>query len=244
MSFAPRARYGPSARQASTTGAACSGRASESQRARTTPAATGVRALTRSRSAYVPSNGLSRVLVGRDSTGRRHGLPASSRRHPAMAQHVAPAVKKTALHARHVALGARMVPFAGFDMPVEYSGIGDEHLAVRTGAGLFDVSHMGQIEVAGADALPAVQRITSNDAGKLKIGQAQYLGSDDARRRVRGRPARLPAVLRSLPARGERLERREGLRVDSRADRRRRRCRGGGQQRPVRAHRGTGACRA
>ena len=69
-----------------------------------------------------------------------------------------------------------MVPFAGFDMPVEYSGISDEHIAVRTRAGLFDVSHMGQIEVAGGDALAAVQRITSNDAGKLRIGQAQYSG--------------------------------------------------------------------
>jgi aminomethyltransferase len=93
-----------------------------------------------------------------------------------MAQPDASAIKKTALHARHVALGARMVPFAGWDMPVEYSGITDEHLAVRTRAGLFDVSHMGEIEVAGADALAAVQRITSNDASKLSIGQAQYAG--------------------------------------------------------------------
>jgi aminomethyltransferase len=67
-----------------------------------------------------------------------------------------------------------MVPFGGWDMPVEYSGITDEHLAVRTRAGLFDVSHMGQIEVAGRDALAGVQRITSNDAAKLAIGQAQY----------------------------------------------------------------------
>jgi aminomethyltransferase len=67
-----------------------------------------------------------------------------------------------------------MVPFGGWDMPVEYSGITDEHLAVRTRAGLFDVSHMGEIEVAGRDALAGVQRITSNDASKLAIGQAQY----------------------------------------------------------------------
>jgi aminomethyltransferase len=93
-----------------------------------------------------------------------------------MAQVEASALRKTPLHARHVALGARMVPFAGWDMPVEYSGISDEHLAVRTRAGLFDVSHMGQIELAGADALAAVQRITSNDAAKLKIGQAHYSG--------------------------------------------------------------------
>jgi len=67
-----------------------------------------------------------------------------------------------------------MVPFGGWHMPVEYSGIVDEHLAVRTKAGLFDVSHMGQVEIAGADALAAVQRITSNDASKLKVGQIQY----------------------------------------------------------------------
>lgn len=83
-------------------------------------------------------------------------------------------LKKTALHATHLALGARMVPFGGWDMPVEYSGITAEHMAVRTAAGLFDVSHMGQIELAGPNALAAVQHITSNDAAKLQIGQAQY----------------------------------------------------------------------
>jgi aminomethyltransferase len=93
-----------------------------------------------------------------------------------MAQVESTALRKTPLHARHLALGARMVPFGGWDMPVEYSGIGDEHLAVRTRAGLFDVSHMGEIEIAGGDALPAVQHITSNDAAKLKVGQAQYSG--------------------------------------------------------------------
>ena len=69
-----------------------------------------------------------------------------------------------------------MVPFGGWDMPVEYSGIVAEHMAVRTRAGLFDVSHMGQIEIAGRDALAAVQRISSNDASKLSVGQAQYSG--------------------------------------------------------------------
>jgi aminomethyltransferase len=85
-------------------------------------------------------------------------------------------LKKTPLHARHLALGARMVPFGGWDMPVEYSGIADEHLAVRTRAGLFDVSHMGEIEIAGDDALDAVQHLSSNDASKLKIGQIHYAG--------------------------------------------------------------------
>jgi aminomethyltransferase len=69
-----------------------------------------------------------------------------------------------------------MVPFAGWDMPVEYSGITAEHLAVRTRAGLFDVSHMGEIEIAGSNALAAVQRVACNDAARLAVGQAQYSG--------------------------------------------------------------------
>ncbi len=93
-----------------------------------------------------------------------------------MTQVESSALRHTPLHARHVALGARMVPFGGWDMPVEYSGISDEHLAVRTRVGLFDVSHMGEIEVAGRDALAGIQRITSNDASKLKVGQAHYSG--------------------------------------------------------------------
>lgn len=83
-------------------------------------------------------------------------------------------LKKTPLHARHRTLGARMVPFGGWEMPVEYSGIVNEHLTVRSKAGLFDVSHMGQVEVAGRDALAAVQMISTNDASKLNVGQAQY----------------------------------------------------------------------
>jgi aminomethyltransferase len=67
-----------------------------------------------------------------------------------------------------------MVEFGGWDMPVEYSGIADEHMAVRTRAGVFDVSHMGEIEIAGADALKAVQHITSNDASRLAVNQVQY----------------------------------------------------------------------
>jgi aminomethyltransferase len=91
-----------------------------------------------------------------------------------MSQPASVPLKKTPLNARHRALGARMVEFGGWDMPVEYSGIVDEHNAVRTRAGLFDVSHMGEIEIAGRDALQAVQHITSNDAAKLTIGQIQY----------------------------------------------------------------------
>src|SRR5689334_13461143 len=93
-----------------------------------------------------------------------------------MAETAQTTLSKTPLHGRHLQHGARMVPFGGWDMPVEYSGITNEHLAVRTRAGLFDVSHMGQIEIAGADALAAVQRISSNDASTLKNGQAQYSG--------------------------------------------------------------------
>ncbi len=83
-------------------------------------------------------------------------------------------LKKTPLDARHRASKARMVPYAGWDMPVEYSGITAEHLAVRTRAGVFDVSHMGEIEIAGKNALAAVQRISCNDASALDVGQVQY----------------------------------------------------------------------
>ena len=86
------------------------------------------------------------------------------------------ALRTTSLHARHRASGARMTPFAGWDMPVEYTGITQEHMAVRTAAGVFDVSHMGQIEVAGKAALAAVQRISCNDASRLELGRAQYSG--------------------------------------------------------------------
>jgi aminomethyltransferase len=91
-----------------------------------------------------------------------------------MAQAVPGTLKKTPLNARHRSLGARMVEFGGWDMPVEYSSLVDEHMAVRTRAGLFDVSHMGEIEIAGRDALAAVQHITSNDASRLSQHQAQY----------------------------------------------------------------------
>jgi aminomethyltransferase len=86
------------------------------------------------------------------------------------------ALRKTPLNARHRSLGARMVPFAGWDMPVEYTGIVEEHMAVRTRAGLFDVSHMGEFEVAGAGALRLIQHVSTNDASKLEVGQAQYSG--------------------------------------------------------------------
>jgi aminomethyltransferase len=91
-----------------------------------------------------------------------------------MTETAAAPLRKTALNARHRASNARMVPFAGWDMPVEYSGVTNEHMAVRTRAGVFDVSHMGEIEIAGKDALAAVNHISSNDASRLAVGQAHY----------------------------------------------------------------------
>ena len=83
-------------------------------------------------------------------------------------------LRRTPLHDRHVAAGAKLVPFAGWDMPVQYGGIRPEHLAVRARAGLFDVSHMGQIETRGAQAEAFLQRLLSNDVSKLAEGRAQY----------------------------------------------------------------------
>jgi len=83
-------------------------------------------------------------------------------------------MQKTSLYQTHVDLGAKMVPFAGFEMPVYYSNIREEHMAVRNGAGMFDVSHMGEFIVKGKGALDLVQAISSNDASTMKIGDAQY----------------------------------------------------------------------
>jgi aminomethyltransferase len=97
---------------------------------------------------------------------------------PVITAPVAPELKKTALNATHRALKAKMVDFGGWDMPVEYpcpgGGLIAEHLAVRNGVGLFDVSHMGEIQFRGPGALAAVQHITMNDASRLKDGQAHY----------------------------------------------------------------------
>jgi aminomethyltransferase len=86
-----------------------------------------------------------------------------------------PGLKRTPLHATHVAAGAKMVPYAGFEMPVTYpGGISVEHRAVRERVGLFDVSHMGEFEVTGPDRNAFVQRVTCNDVSRLATGQAQY----------------------------------------------------------------------
>jgi aminomethyltransferase len=101
-------------------------------------------------------------------------VEASTRENPAT-----PAIRKTALNAVHCQMGAKMVEFNGWEMPVEYPaaigcGIINEHMAVRTGVGIFDVSHMGDIRLAGSQALAAVQHISMNDASKLAVHQAQY----------------------------------------------------------------------
>ncbi len=91
-------------------------------------------------------------------------------------------MKRTPLYDTHVALGARMVDFAGWSMPLHYGGgINQEHIAVRTGVGVFDVSHMGEVRVLGPEATPFLQYATLNDAGRLKLGRGQYsmLQNDD-----------------------------------------------------------------
>lgn len=83
-------------------------------------------------------------------------------------------MKNTPFTQKHIALGAKMAEFAGYNMPISYSGINDEHQAVRTNAGVFDVSHMGEFIVKGPHALELIQRVTTNDASKLTAGKAQY----------------------------------------------------------------------
>ncbi len=83
-------------------------------------------------------------------------------------------IKNTPFSNKHIALGAKMAPFAGYNMPISYTGINDEHAAVRRNAGVFDVSHMGEFILKGEKALDLIQRVISDDASKLKAGQAQY----------------------------------------------------------------------
>ncbi|HEX6586606.1 MAG TPA: glycine cleavage system aminomethyltransferase GcvT [Solirubrobacterales bacterium] len=83
-------------------------------------------------------------------------------------------LKRTALYEAHVAAGAKLVPFAGWEMPVQYDGVKAEHLRVRSGCGVFDVSHMGEIETEGPGAAELLQRLLSNDVSKIQVGGAQY----------------------------------------------------------------------
>src|SRR5947208_14513296 len=116
-------------------------------------------------------SGISRggSVLGTFSTepGRRDKTLGSALPMPATLLH-------TPLHDRHVELGARMVPFAGWEMPVQYEGVIPEHRAVRTDAGVFDVSHMGELEVEGPRAHDLLQGLLSNDLDRLEPGQAQY----------------------------------------------------------------------
>ena len=83
-------------------------------------------------------------------------------------------MKNTPFTEKHLALGAKMAEFAGYNMPISYTGINDEHFAVRTSVGVFDVSHMGEFILKGPNALDLIQRVTTNDASKLTVGKAQY----------------------------------------------------------------------
>ncbi|HEX4374724.1 MAG TPA: glycine cleavage system aminomethyltransferase GcvT, partial [Puia sp.] len=83
-------------------------------------------------------------------------------------------MKQTPFTKKHIALGAKMAEFAGYNMPISYSGINDEHFTVRNNAGVFDVSHMGEFILKGENALDLIQRVTTNDASKLTNGKAQY----------------------------------------------------------------------
>src|SRR4026207_645575 len=83
-------------------------------------------------------------------------------------------IKKTPFTQKHIDLGAKMAEFAGYNMPISYTGINDEHQAVRKNAGVFDVSHMGEFFLKGENALDLIQRVTTNDASKLTRGKAQY----------------------------------------------------------------------
>jgi glycine cleavage system T protein (aminomethyltransferase) len=91
-----------------------------------------------------------------------------------MAPRPATALKRTPLYDQHVAAGARLVDFAGWEMPVQYAGVREEHLAVRRTCGMFDVSHMGQIETSGPGAVALLQRLLSNDVSRMTVGGAQY----------------------------------------------------------------------
>src|SRR4029078_5985401 len=100
---------------------------------------------------------------------------------PASVGRVTEELRRTPLYEEHVAAGGRLVPFAGWEMPVQYEGVAAEHAAVREHAGVFDVSHMGQIKNAGPDAASFLQHVVSNDVAKLEAGGAQYscLCADD-----------------------------------------------------------------
>ena len=113
---------------------------------------------------------------GRSSVSRRRAAvrPALLLSGPVAAASSSQTLKRTALFDRHVDAGAKLVPFAGWEMPVQYGGIREEHVAVRDACGVFDVSHMGEIETSGPQAQELLQHLVSNDVEKLAVGGAQY----------------------------------------------------------------------
>jgi glycine cleavage system aminomethyltransferase T len=123
------------------------------------------------------------------------------------------ALKRTPLYDVHRKAGAKMVPFGGWEMPVQYTGIIEEHRTVRGAVGLFDISHMGEFEIAGPEALAIVQRLTTNDASVLAVGQVQYSLLCYPGGRHRGRPDALPPGQRPVHAHSQRVEHRQGLGV-------------------------------
>src|SRR6266550_127411 len=110
----------------------------------------------------------------RRSAGLRAGAPETVARVFQALSAIAAELKRTPLFKLHAEAGARMVPFAGWEMPVQYEGIRQEHVAVRTGAGLFDVSHMGEIETRGDGAEAFLRHLLTNDVAKVEPGGAQY----------------------------------------------------------------------
>ena len=120
-------------------------------------------------------------------------------------------LKRTPLHAAHLRAGARMVPFGGWDMPVQYAGVRAEHTAVREGAGMFDVSHMGEFRVTGPDAEAFLQQVTTNDVSKLRAGRAQYNWLPGEYGRPGGRYLHLPGGRRGVFDGGQRFQHPKGL---------------------------------
>src|SRR5271169_6844368 len=115
---------------------------------------------------------------GRDSCGQRVSGLASGERAFSLAERrrlsECSPMKRTPLYAAHQKLGGKLIEFGGWEMPVQYTSITDEHLAVRKAAGLFDISHMGEVLVSGPAALPFLNRTLTNDLAKLATGQGQY----------------------------------------------------------------------
>ena len=139
-----------------------------------------------------------------------------------------PTLQRTALYDRHKALGAKMVPFAGWEMPVQYpTGILAEHHAVRSGVGIFDVSHMGEFEITGPDRNAFVNRVTTNDVSPARAGPGAVLGAAHARGHLRRRLHGLP-LRRQADDRGERVEHGAGVGAHRRPE--------GRHQRPAQGH--------